>query len=177
MRRGEHTPEAVKRRKQLQRKKRRYMELRDELETLGLIPVEPTGAVVGAVRPDGTDRVDPATQGEQHLPALVGQAVRNGWAVPEEKKPRLVDEMVAIVDNPEESNKVKVAAFNALRQADQHQYERDNPEAKRGGGEPVQLSVNIVNVSDARDGQPQQAGARARGVIPQGEGGAAEDGE
>ncbi len=140
MKRGEKTPEAEKRRRQRQRKYRRYMELRDELQTAGVIPIEPTGARF-------SEAVNPATQGDQPLPGLVSQAVRNGWEVPEARKPGLVDEMVAIVDNPEEANKVKVAAFNALRQADQSQWERDHPkDGDREKGSAAVVNINVVTV-------------------------------
>lgn len=142
MKRGERTPEAEKRRRQLHRKKQRFAELREELQLAGVLPVEPGGAF-------RDERVDPSTQSEQSLPALTGQAARRGWAVPEEKKPALVDELVGIIDDPEESNKVKVAAFNALRQADQSQWERDNPEKAKGGGGGFQLNVNVVAVDTA----------------------------
>lgn len=142
MKRGEKTPEAEKRRRQRQRKYKRYMELRDELQTLGVIPVEPSGA-------RKSEAVDPATQGEQAMPNLVAQAVRNGWAVPEHKKPDIVDEMLAVIDNPQETNKVKVAAFNALRMADKDQYERDHPEEAAKGKVGVKVAVvNNVQVSD-----------------------------
>lgn len=149
MKRGEHTPESERRRKQLQRRKKRYMELREELTLAGVIPTEPAGAI-------RDERVDPATQGGQALPALIGEAIRKGWAVPEEKKPGFVDELGAIIENPEESNKVKVAAFNALRMADKDQWERDHPEVGTTEKGPTTLNVNIVNVdgSPTRDVSP-----------------------
>lgn len=143
MKRGERSPEATKRYKQLQRHKKRYMELREELQLAGVIPVEPDGAI-------RDERVDPDEQGEQSLPALTGEAIRRGWAVPEERKPRLVDELVGILDDPEESAKVKVAAFNALRQADQAQYERDNPGSK--GELPSAININVVTVEGGPGG-------------------------
>ena len=147
MKRGEKTPESVKKRKRLQRHKMRYMELREELQIAGVIPTEPAGAT-------RDERVNPASQTSQVLPALTAEAIRKGWAVPEEKKPQLVDEMVKIVDDPEESNKVKVAAFNALRQADQHQHERDNPSKKDGGDNPTEVNVNIIVDNAAPPPQP-----------------------
>ena len=136
MKRGEKTPESVKRRKQFQRKKMRYMELREELQLAGVIPTEPAGAI-------RNEQVDPAAQSGGECPALVGEAVRRGWAVPEARKPGLVDEMVKIIDDPEGSDKVKVAAFNALRQADQAQWERDHPQDKQAAGPTV---LNVVEV-------------------------------
>lgn len=163
MKRGEHSPEATKRRKQQQRKYRRYMELRDELQTSGVIPVEPSGA-------KRSERVDPATQSEQKLPELIPQAIRKGWAVPEEKKPALVDEMVAIVDDREESNKVKVAAFNALRMADRSQWEQENPvEAgkAKGGASTVAVSIqsNMLAVQVLREAMERDEG-RGNTLLP-----------
>lgn len=135
--RGQDSPDYIKARRRLQRRKKRYMELREELMEAGEIPVEPSGAI-------RDERVDPAKQKDQPLPALVGEAVRRGWAVPEAKKPVLVDEMTAIIDDPEESNKVKVAAFNALRQADQSQWERDNPKEDKAA--PGVTVLNVVEV-------------------------------
>ena len=149
MRRGERTPEAVKAYRKRQRRIRRYMELREELQLSGDIPVEPDGATFTRARPNGDERVDPATQTEQALPAIITQAIRQGWAVPEEKKPVLVDEMIGIIDDPEEANKVKVAAFNALRQADQHQYERDHPENAKLTGTTVLNVVEVVVTNDS----------------------------
>lgn len=78
------------------------------------------------------------------MPELTGMAARRGWAVPDERKVVLVDELVGIVTNPEMPDKVKVAAFNALRQADQAQYDRDHPEdARKAKG----TSTSTVNVS------------------------------
>lgn len=137
MKRGTRTPDAEKERKRKQRRLKRYMELREELQLAGVIPVEPGGTKHG-------EQVDPELQGTQHLPQLTGEAARRGWAVPEDKKPGLVDELTAIVDDPEESNKVKVAAFNALRQADQNQWERDN---QKDGKDVVTTAINISVVT------------------------------
>jgi len=52
---------------------------------------------------------------------LVMAALRNGWEVSDSKKPGLVDELIAIVENPEMPAKAKIAAFNALLMADKDQ--------------------------------------------------------
>jgi hypothetical protein len=69
-------------------------------------------------------------------------SVKRGWATPEEVKEDLVDDMMRIVRDPDMKAKDRVAAFNALRVADQSQWERDNPveSGKSKGG-----SVNTVN--------------------------------
>jgi hypothetical protein len=142
VKRGERTPEATRDYRKLQRHKRRYMELREELQLAGVLPVEPDGSL-------RNERVDPADQTAQALPALTGVAIRRGWAVPEEKKPLLVDELVSIMENPEESNRVKVAAFNALCQADQHEHERNNPKDGQFGTTTI---LNVVEVVVGGDG-------------------------
>ncbi len=111
MRRGSDSSQYTSDRRKLQRHKRRFMELREELMLAGEIQVEPSGAI-------RDERVDPADQSAQALPALISEAVRRGWNVPEGKKPQLIDEMIEVVENPEESAKNKIAAFNALRTAD-----------------------------------------------------------
>lgn len=100
----------------------------------------------GALKPE---RVDPSSQKEQPQSRLIGQAIRKGWTTPDEKKPRLVDEMIAIVEDPEAKTFDKVAAYNALLKGDQAQYERDQPEqaAKAKGGINVNNS-NEVTVVD-----------------------------
>ena len=101
-----------------QRVKDRYAHAREDAQLGGLIPTTPEEAL----RPE---RVDPSVQTEQRFPALVGQALRHGWAVPDEKKPGLVDEMVAVVEDYEATAVAKVMAFNALAKGDQIQHERD----------------------------------------------------
>jgi hypothetical protein len=87
-------------------------------------------------------------------PKLIETAIKSGWAVPEEIKPELIQEMVAIVtdDTEEVSDKTKVAAFRALLTADQHQHERDNPQVKSKSGGTVNVSVqtNIAAVDVLR---------------------------
>lgn len=113
------------------------MELREELQLAGVLPTEPDGAI-------HPERVDPADQTAQPLPALVEQAIRKGWAVPEEKKPPLVDELVAITLNKEMSPKQKIAAFNALRAGDRSQWEQDNPvDAGKAKGASSTVAVSV----------------------------------
>lgn len=158
----QHSPESRSAYKRLQRQKKRYQELREILQLAGEIPTEPVGATFSAQRPNGHERVDPTTQGEVVVPTLVTQAIRSGWAVPEGNKPRLVDEMVRVIDDPEESTKVKVAAFNALRQADQSQWERDNPKEKAEQA-PTEININVVTV-ESGDQQLTDVVVDANGV-------------
>ena len=98
--------------------KKRYQSAREEVQLLDLIPTTPDGAV----KPE---RVDPSSQEQPGFPRLVGAAIRRGWAVPDQKKPGLVDELVGVVEDPDAKPFDKVAAFGALSKADQLQHERD----------------------------------------------------
>ncbi len=122
-----------------------YSAVREEAQLAGIIPTIPEGGVRNEV-------VDPKTQSKQALPNLIGGAIRKGWAVPEDRKPGLVDELMDIAENEEETAKNKIAAFNALRLADQQQYERDHPEeiAKKGG-QSVSVQANIQAVTVIRE--------------------------
>lgn len=90
------------------------------------------------------EQVNPAMQSDAPIPGLIESAIRQGWAVPDHKKPDLVDELIKILDDPEASQKVKVAAFNALRMADQQEYERRYPQAKSSGKGDVHIHGNVV---------------------------------
>jgi len=105
-----------------QNTKDRYAHAREDAQLEGLIPTTPEEAL----KPE---RVDPSTQSEEPTPTtMVIRAATKGWKVPDERKETLVAELIGIIDNPEMPAKVKVAAFNALRLADQSQWERDHPE-------------------------------------------------
>lgn len=125
-----------------QNTKDRYAHAREDAQLEGLIPTTPEEAL----KPE---QVDPSTQDEQPiLPGMVARAIRQGWNVPESRKPDLVAELIGIIDNPDMPAKVKVAAFNALRLADQTQWERDHPEmmAKMKGqtGSTTNVYGNVV---------------------------------
>lgn len=125
------------RRLERQNARARYSKARETAQLLGVIPTAPEGAA-------REERVQVSQQGEQPLPQLVGEAIRRGWAVPEDRKVGLVDELVAILDDPEMSAKVKVAAFNALRQADQAQWERDNPKQAAQLSATLSATTNVA---------------------------------
>lgn len=147
MKRGKHP--TTKRRNQKQTVKERYAKAREDAQLMGVIPVEP----VGAVR---DERVDPSSQaGTPPLPSLVVQAARQGWATPEEKKPLIVDEMVKIATGQAAemgpdgictgpSPKNQVAAARALVIMDQTEWERRNPDAagKAKGATNVNVGVS-----------------------------------
>ena len=130
-----------KRRNRKQKVKETYAKAREDAQLADVIPTTPEGAV-------RDERVDPRTQTTPPMPGLVALAVRGGWATPEDKKQAMVDELVGIVNNPEMPAKVKVAAFSALRMADQHQWERDHPEdaGRAKGGASVSIQTNITAV-------------------------------
>lgn len=140
--RGKHKPKPTKPIVNKRQKiKEKYAKAREDAQLAGIINTTPDGAI----KPE---RVDPATQRDAPHPELVATAIRQGWAVPEERKPDLVDELIRILDDPEVPHKVKVAAFNALRMADQQQFERDHPEraAKAKGGAVNGLGSVQVNI-------------------------------
>lgn len=134
------------RRLQRQNLMQRYSRLREDAQLAGLIKTEP----VEAVKDERVKHDDPK---------LIETAIRSGWAVPEEIKPQLIIEMVAIVtdESEESSDKTKVAAFRALLTADQHQHERNNPEVKKGGSTVnVSVQTNIAAVDVLRQTLRQQ---------------------
>lgn len=129
-------PKRSTRRNKRQGVKAKFAKVREEAQLLGIIETTPEGAVRNEV-------VDPATQGSQPLPGLVGKAIRNGWATPEHKKAEIVDELIGIVTGEETDPFVKVSAARVLQQGDKDQWERDNPELSgksKGGG--VKVEVN-----------------------------------
>jgi hypothetical protein len=95
--------------------------------------------------------VDPATQEEQAFPALDRKAVRQGWKVPDEMKPEVIDNLVAAVEMASADGDFKGVALNArvLLQADQIQYERDHP--KETGEAKGCASVNVIQQVDLAD--------------------------
>ena len=131
-----------KARKTGQRKPKRYQKLREELQTMGKLPVTPEGAVKSEI-------VDPRSQGEQLLAAIVVRAARESWSTPLEKRGVVGDELVKVVEDSEARAFDKIMAANALGKLDQIQYERDNPEAsgKAKGGVNVN-NTNEVTVVD-----------------------------
>lgn len=139
---GKHSSRSS-RRYERQQLAKNYSQLREKAQLAGLIPTLPEESLQ-------PERVDKRQQSDQPLPELVARAIRAGWATPDDKKPELVDELVKIIEDMELPAKVKVAAFNALRMADQTQYERDHPEVKGAGGgaHPINVSVttNIAAV-------------------------------
>ncbi len=114
--------------------KKRYSAAREEAQLAGVIPTTPDGAV----RDERTHSTDVP------MPALIAAAIRRGWAVPDGLKPELVDELVAVVMNPDMPAKAKIAAFSALRQADRSQWEQDNPvEAGKAKGATSTVAISV----------------------------------
>lgn len=129
-----------------QRLRATLAKVREDAQLAGAIDTVPEGAV-------RSERVDPKKQSEQAQPKLIEQAIKQGWAVPDQKKPGLVQELIAIVEDKSEeaSDKTKVAAFRALLAADQAQHERDNPQTKNNKSTVnVSVQTNIAAVDVLR---------------------------
>ena len=103
------------RRNKRQKVKERYAKAREDAQLLGVIPTVPEGAV----RPE---KVPQSVQVSAPVMELAAQMLKRGWKVDEDMKPHLVDELVQIVMGCESELKHKIAAFNALRMADDSQY-------------------------------------------------------
>lgn len=90
----------------------------------------------------------------EQTPAGTLVSSRGGWATPEEDKEGLVEEMKRIVFDPDLKPKDRVAAFNALRVADQSQWERDHPaeagKSKGGGTSQVNINLNMAAAAALR---------------------------
>ena len=129
-------------RKDRQHKRRLYQQIREDLQVAGEIPT----TTEGALRSEVVDTAD------QAMPELIAQAIRNGWEVPREKRPRFVDELASILENPDEPSKMKIAAFNALRMADKDQYERDHPKEEDSNRGAAVVNINVVTVDERPQG-------------------------
>ena len=114
------------------------MELRDDLQVAGRIPVEP----VGAVR---DERVDPSTQSSVEIPSLVLEAARQGWATPDGRKPDIVERLTEIATSPETPAKTAVYAAKVLAEIDQIQYARDHPEEVGRARGASETNINVVS--------------------------------
>lgn len=126
------------RRNRRQKVKAQYAKAREEAQLLGVIPTTPQGAV--------RDEVAVPEPGSGADPGLVRQAVRRGWAVPEHKKPVIVDELVRAVETEGLDVNAKIAAARTLRMVDRDQWERDNPDAagKSKGSVTVTQGQQVV---------------------------------
>ena len=152
-----------KRRSKKQKIRETYAKAREDAQLIDVIPTTPEGAI-------RDERVPPCAQGSQSMPVLIAEAIRRGWAVPDGIKPQLVDEMVAVILDPERSDKAKVAAFNALRAADRSQWEQDNPVdagKAKGATSTVAVSVqsNMLAVSVLREALINDIG-RGESALP-----------
>jgi hypothetical protein len=140
-----------RRRAQQQKVRKRYAKAREDAQLLDVIPTTPEGAL----KPEA---VDPASQSGQGFPALIITALKNGWAVPDEAKPRLVASLMEPfftrdVVTDKDGNQIVlppnrpllVRSFNALVMADKVQWERDNPKlaGKAKGGSNVSVDNKV----------------------------------
>ncbi len=144
-----------KNRNKRQKLKQTFSKLREEAQLQGIVPTTPEGAI-------RNERVDPSKQTEQQLPGLVMQAVRNGWATPDEAKPKIVDALIApfleppataIAPNgdeyeiPPDRHLLKENA-KVLATLDKMQYDRDHPkEVADAGDVNINNQVNVVQVN------------------------------
>jgi hypothetical protein len=135
-----------KARRRRQKIRREYARLREDAQLAGMIETVPEGAL-------RVERVDPRTQGCQQLPALVRQALREGWSVPDSAKPRIVDELLQpfyAQDGPRDS-KLLIALARTLLLLDREQWKRDHPEQTDGSREAVLLQVKVQTVAPVCD--------------------------
>lgn len=152
-------------RKAHQKKRKRYMKLREELQVAGEIATTPEGAI-------RDERVDPATQSEQRIPSLDRAAVTRGWAVPEHVKRQVIERLAEpffeglqtvedkdgnqIIIPPDryllkENAKVLVAA-------DRQQWERDAPEeAGKAAGANQAAVVDLKQLMEMAAEQRRRA--------------------
>ena len=145
------------RRLKKQNVKERYMKTREEAQLLGLIPTVPGGAVR-----DEVAKTEPPPQ-----PELVEQAIKRGWAVPEDMKEHLVQEMIDIVQGSEVETKHKISAFRALQSGDKDQHERDNPKDKASEARPTEIKINILTVEGGQPIPQEERGPLIQ-VVPSG---------
>lgn len=108
-----------KKRKRRQRCKERYAKAREDAQLSGVIPTVPEGAVRNEVAPVAPD---------PPLPHLVRAALRQGWAVPEAAKPKVVADLLAAFFDRDADPGLRVRLFRLLLLLDQTQWERDHPE-------------------------------------------------
>jgi hypothetical protein len=131
--------------------KQKYTDIRERAQLAGIIPTTPEGALKSEV-------VDPATQTNNPLPSVVREGLKGNWATPDAAKPAILSALlepffVKDVVLDAQGNRVEVAPDRALqiqcakllRDLDQTQFERDNPEAagQAKGGLALSVQTNI----------------------------------
>lgn len=105
--------------------KEHYAKVREEAQLQGLIPTTPEGAV-------RDEKVKPSTQTAQDTTALDRAAINQGWRVPEDQKPKVIQRLLDKLDDPEITPAATALVVSTLVKADQIQHERDNPEVAKG---------------------------------------------
>lgn len=149
-------PNKATRRAKRQQLKERYAKVREDAQLADLIPTTPEGAV-------RNEKVDPTLQGSAILPDLVRQALRESWATPHEAKPAIIASLLEpffeerqLGDNgkplPPNRNQL-IECAKTLRQLDQTQFERDNPESAglAKGGIAISLQNTMLATEVMRD--------------------------
>lgn len=126
-----------KKRKVRQRKTKRFSKLREDLQVAGVIDTTPEGAVRNEV-------VDPSSQSTQDTTGLDRTAINRGWEVPEHEKRRVIDRLLAKIEDEETSPAETAMCANALIKADQIQFERDHPEEAAAAKGTTNQTTNII---------------------------------
>lgn len=135
--------------------KKQYSKLREDAQLHGIIPTTPEGAV-------HPEKVASETQGEQDTTNIDRKAVKQGWAVPEEKKALVVMRLLEPFEKSgktvtKEGVEIDTTDHNLLAKnartlliADQRQYERDHPnEAGIAKGASNTSNTNAVQINTA----------------------------
>lgn len=148
-----------KKRSDRQQAKERYAKSRERAQLLGVIPTVPEGAVRDEV-------VKPSSQGEQDTTAIDRGAISQGWRVPEEQKPKVIQRLLEKLDDPEITPAAAALVAGALVKADQIQHERDNPEVAKGKTGVTVNNVLHVDVGEILKRVRAQRAAKVIDVTP-----------
>lgn len=155
MKKGKHPTSKTRNRKK--KVKATYAKAREEAQLMDVIPTEPAGAV-------RDERVNPSTQDEQRFPGLDRAAIMGdgkGWAVNDAIKRKIIEKNAEVLyerkvffdkdGNERELPPDRAAiekASRVLLQADQTQFERDDPERAGKAKGAVNVGVAVLNWDD-----------------------------
>lgn len=113
-----------------------YAKVREDAQLYGVIPTTPEGAV-------RDEKVKPLAQGTQDTTAIDRAAISQGWRVPENQKPKVIQRLLEKLDDPKITPAAAALVAGALVKADQIQHERDNPEIAKGKGVVVNNNLHV----------------------------------
>lgn len=142
--------------------KEHYAKVREEAQLHGVIPTTPEGAV-------RDERVKPSTQTAQDTTALDRAAISQGWRVPEDQKPKVIQRLLDKLDDPEITPAAAALVAGALVKADQIQHERDNPEVAKGKSGVVVNNNLHVDVGEILRRVREQREAKVIDITPKAE--------